>query len=89
MSAVAAQLSVKQNVFFKTLQDKGILYRRDGRLFPRTEYRGRGFFVIRPEIHKGNTFHSVRLTAKGVVWVAGVLGLAQPDLFLPPVGGLS
>lgn len=83
MSSVAAQFGIKQTSFFKALQDKDILFRKEGRLFPRTQYRGRGFFVIRPEIHKGRTFHSVRLTSKGVVWLAGVLGIAQPDLFHP------
>lgn len=67
---VAKVLGHKPHSFSKMLASDGVIFKRDGVWIPTQAHLDAGRFVVRTGVRHGFAFNQIRVTPKGVVWLA-------------------
>jgi phage antirepressor YoqD-like protein len=67
---VAKVLGHKPHSFSKMLASDEVIFKRDGLWIPTQAHIDAGRFVVRAGVRHGFAFNQIRVTPKGVVWLA-------------------
>jgi len=87
---VCKLLEANENEFREFLFSKGIIYRLNGVLTPKTEHIRAGRFDVKTGMNDKNnhSFTQMRFTAKGVQWIAG-MWIAEQQINSAVIAGIE